>query len=282
MNQVPNTTSIGQAPQRGGIQTIAASLVKNAGSFVQMLESSLHKSTDSHAQAKPPELDLSSRWKANDEALTHMDDRHNNDVTEEKYSSKQEVSQNQENTRSSYSQESRSSNNVENRNEQVPVVDNSEPQPIALFTSMDMSSMLNGLNGSNINSLKTGSGTIDNTPQIIQKQVFSKLTGSNLLMTGKGTLKLSLTPPHLGKVEALFEKNGQKLSITLKVESSAAAQALKDGSPELANIISNKCQEWDEVTVNIEIEEDEDLQEDNQSQHRDENHDDNDNNEGAE
>lgn len=284
MNQVGNTqvNATTQGSNFTNLQGIALSLMKNASSFMQLLESSLQKSIDPESPIISRDYDFSTRWKTNDDSLTRMEHRQNKEVTDEK------TSLEPNNLRESSESVSRQNdqNNTEGgtRSNSIPVTANDvELQPIPLATSLNLINTLNGLTVNKIQIAKAGSNTVDRAAASVKKQVFSKVSGSNLLLSGKGSLKLSLTPPQLGRVEALFQKNGTKLSITLKVESAAAAQALREGSAELSDIILNKSQEWEDVEITIEIEEEEDLQENDQSDSQDnQTEQDNDDSEGVE
>ncbi|MCP4145486.1 MAG: flagellar hook-length control protein FliK [bacterium] len=270
MNQVGNT-QINTAAQgsNNNFQGIALSLMKNASSFMQLLESSLAKSIEPESSSMSREYDFSTRGKSNDDSFTCMEHRQEKEITEEKYSPESAKSrESSENTNRQSHQ-----NNPENtgaRESNTPVTNSSvELQPIPLANSLNLINTLNGLTGNKIQIAKAGNNSVDITASSVKKQVFSKVLGSNLLLSGKGSFKLSLTPPQLGRVEALFQKDGTKLSITLKVESVAAGQALKEGSAELGDIILNKSQEWEDVEINIEVEEEETFQENDQSDFQD-------------
>lgn len=279
MNQV-GTTQINtatQASNNNNFQGIALSLMKNASSFMQLLESSLAKNVDSEAPDISRDYDFSTRGKSNDDSLTRMEHRQNEEVTEEKTSPEsRRTSESSENTSRRNNHSNSESTGTGGANTSVTNSD-VELQPISQANSLSLINALNGLTGNKIQLAKAGNNSVDTSASSVKKQVFSKVLGSNLLLSGKGSFKLSLTPPQLGRVEALFQKDGTKLSITLKVESAAAAQALKDGSAELGNIILDKSQEWEDVEINIEIDGEEDSQEndqsdfqDNQSEHNDE------------
>jgi len=271
MNQVGNSqiNNAAQGSNTTNFHGIALSLMKNASSFMQLLESSLQKNIDPKTPIMSRDYDFSSRWNSNEDSSSCIDNRQENINTEDK--SLSEPVKSRESTENASRQNNQNNTeSTENRsNNSVVTANDVELQPMPLATSLNLINTLTGLTANNIQAVKTGNNTVDISANAVKKQVFSKVLGSNLLLSGKGTFKLSLTPPQLGRVEALFQKDGTKLSITLKVESAAAAQALKDGSAELGDIILSKSQEWEDVEINIEIDEEEELQENDQSDFQD-------------
>jgi len=270
MNQIGNTqiNATTQGSNLTNFQGVAMSLMKNASSFMQLLESSLQKSVDAKSPVKSTDFDFSTRWKTSDDSLTCMEHRQNEEVTEDKTSV--EPKNSPEPSENASRQNNQNNSDGGTRNNHMPVTANDvDLQPIPLATSLNLINTLAGLNAGKFQVAKVGSNSVDTSAASVKKQVFSKVFGSNLLLSGKGSFKLSLTPPQLGRVEALFQKDGTKLSITLKVESAAAAQALKEGSAELGDIILNKSQEWEDVEINIEIDEEEEFQENAQSDYQD-------------
>ena len=270
MNQIGNTqiNATTQGSNFTNFQGIALSLMKNAGSFMHLLESSLQKSVDTKSPVISTDYDYSTRWKTNDDSLTCMEHRQNEEETEEKTSVKPKNSPEPSENTSRQNNQNNSDGGTRSNNMPVTASD-VDLQPIPLVTSLNLINTLAGMNSGKLQIAKVGNNSIDTSAASVKKQVFSKVIGSNLLLSGKGSFKLSLTPPQLGRVEALFQKDGTKLSITLKVESAAAAQALKEGSAELGDIILNKSQEWEDVEINIEIDEEEEFQENDQSDFKD-------------
>ena len=270
MNQIGNTqiNATTQGSNQTNFQGLALSFMKNANSFMQLLESSLQKSVDTKSPVISTDYDFSTRWKTNDDSLTCMEHRQNEEVTEEKTSV--EPKNSPEPSENTSRQNNQNNSDGGTRNNHMPVSANDvDLQPIPLVTSLNLINTLAGMNSGKLQIAKVGNNSIDTSAASVKKQVFSKVIGSNLLLSGKGSFKLSLTPPQLGRVEALFQKDGTKLSITLRVESAAAAQALKEGSAELGDIILNKSQEWEDVEINIEIDEEEEFQENDQSDFKD-------------
>lgn len=66
-----------------------------------------------------------------------------------------------------------------------------------------------------------------------------------------GTMKLSLTPPHLGRVEITFVREGDSLHMTFRVESAEAMNALRNASSDLSQLVISKGGEWREVTIRV-------------------------------
>jgi len=98
-------------------------------------------------------------------------------------------------------------------------------------------------------------GSEASVPESVRRQVVARLAGELAGPGGKGALRLQLTPPQLGKVDVSFERHGQELHLTFRVESAEAAKALRDGAHELTAALLDKPAGWDRVKVDVEREE---------------------------
>jgi flagellar hook-length control protein FliK len=87
----------------------------------------------------------------------------------------------------------------------------------------------------------------------ISKQVSRHIAANMKTGVASGTMKLSLTPPHLGRVDITFEKQGDSLVVSFKVESTEAMDALRNSSSELSQIMLNKGGEWRDVTIRVDV-----------------------------
>jgi len=83
----------------------------------------------------------------------------------------------------------------------------------------------------------------------IRSQVLSRLDKSAAPLTGRGQLRLELNPRELGRVEVIFDRDGQNLQVTLHAETSAAAKALREGVGELGEAIIARGGNWRGVEV---------------------------------
>lgn len=83
----------------------------------------------------------------------------------------------------------------------------------------------------------------------IRAQVVAQLTGKLGALGGKGTLKIELTPPELGRVEIRFTREGDRLHLLFRVESAAAARALQDGSGHLQELLLGRNGHWSQIEV---------------------------------
>jgi len=100
----------------------------------------------------------------------------------------------------------------------------------------------------------------ETTPQMeqqIRAQVVGQLAGRLGGLGGKGSLRLTLTPPELGRVDIRFTRDGDKLQLHFRVESAAAARALQDGSGHLQELLLNRNGHWQQIDVTVERKEDE-------------------------
>jgi flagellar hook-length control protein FliK len=93
--------------------------------------------------------------------------------------------------------------------------------------------------------------------QQVRAQVVDQLAGQLGGLGGKGSLKLILTPPELGRVEIRFTRDGDKLQLHFRVETAAAARALQDGSGHLQDMLLNRNGHWQQIDVTVERDEDE-------------------------
>lgn len=91
-------------------------------------------------------------------------------------------------------------------------------------------------------------------PAQIRAQVLQAISQAEGLSNGKGVIRLSLDPAHLGKVEVTIERRGGQLEVTFKVESAEAEQALRERAGELGQAILGKSSRWSDVNVTIERE----------------------------
>ncbi|MBA4378039.1 MAG: hypothetical protein C0395_05205 [Gemmatimonas sp.] len=103
--------------------------------------------------------------------------------------------------------------------------------------------------------LRIEDGSEASVPESVRRQVVARLAGELAGPGGKGSLRLQLTPPQLGKVDVSFERHGQELHLTFRVESAEAARALRDGAHELTAALLDKQAGWDRVKVDVEREE---------------------------
>ncbi|MBK7702036.1 MAG: flagellar hook-length control protein FliK [bacterium] len=104
-------------------------------------------------------------------------------------------------------------------------------------------------------------------PASVRRQVVARLAGELPGLGGKGVLRLQLTPPQLGRVEVSFERVGQELQLTFRVETAEAARALREGAHELTAALLDKQAGWDRVKVDVEREEPEE-HDDGRDDHR--------------
>jgi len=94
--------------------------------------------------------------------------------------------------------------------------------------------------------------------QQIRAQVVGQLTGRLGGLGGKGSLKLTLTPPELGRVEIRFTRTGDKLQLHFRVESASAARALQNGAGHLQELLLSRNGHWQQIDVTVERKENED------------------------
>jgi len=91
----------------------------------------------------------------------------------------------------------------------------------------------------------------------VRSQVLGQLTGKLGSLGGKGSLRLMLSPPELGRLEIRFTREGNNLHLTFRVESAAAARALQDGAGQLQETLLGAKSTWQQVEISVEQEEDE-------------------------
>ncbi len=106
--------------------------------------------------------------------------------------------------------------------------------------------------------------------QQVRAQVLSQMAGRLGGLGGKGSLRLSLTPPELGRVEVRFTRDAGRLSLTFRVESAVAARALQDGAGQLQELLLGQNSSWQQVEIAVERE-GEDAEKRNQSEQRERN-----------
>jgi flagellar hook-length control protein FliK len=95
------------------------------------------------------------------------------------------------------------------------------------------------------------------SPQIAQQvsaQVVGRLAGRLGGFGGKGALRMTLTPPELGRVEIRFTREGARLQLFFRVESAVAARALQDGSGHLQELLMGSNPNWQQIEISIERE----------------------------
>jgi flagellar hook-length control protein FliK len=92
------------------------------------------------------------------------------------------------------------------------------------------------------------------------------------VLDGRGTLRLTLNPEHLGRVEITFVRDGRDLNLTFRAEAAGSAEALRSGAGELQTLLLGKGGEWDRVAVRVESDEKPDDSDDaaDSRQHREE------------
>ena len=95
----------------------------------------------------------------------------------------------------------------------------------------------------------------------VRRQVSAQLADNAAAIADKGTLRLHLSPPELGKVEVTFVREGRELRVEFHAESETAARALKDGRSELNTALMHKGGDWDRVKISVTHEEDADHEE---------------------
>ena len=78
----------------------------------------------------------------------------------------------------------------------------------------------------------------------IRSQVSSRIDRNAASLIGRGRLSLELNPRELGRVEVIFDRNGQNLQVTLHAETAAAAKALREGAGELGEAIIARGGNW--------------------------------------
>ena len=93
--------------------------------------------------------------------------------------------------------------------------------------------------------------------QQVRTQIATQLAGKLGGLGGKGSLRLTLTPPELGRVEIRFTRNGTRLQLTFHVESAVAARALQDGAGHLQEMLLGGNSSWQQIDVTVEQDEDE-------------------------
>lgn len=103
--------------------------------------------------------------------------------------------------------------------------------------------------------------------QQVRAQVLTQLTGQLGGPGGKGSLRLSLSPPELGRVEIRFTRDAGRLQLTFRVESAVAARALQDGSGQLQELLLGHKSNWQHVEIAVERE-GEDTEKKNPSEQR--------------
>jgi len=68
---------------------------------------------------------------------------------------------------------------------------------------------------------------------------------------GAEPLKLSLTPPHLGRLEIQFSQQGETLVVRFQVEGVEAQEALRQAAADLTQMLTGREGGWREVQVEI-------------------------------
>ncbi|MBU0742407.1 flagellar hook-length control protein FliK [bacterium] len=91
----------------------------------------------------------------------------------------------------------------------------------------------------------------------VRAQVVTQLAGKLGGLGGKGSLRLTLSPPELGRVEIRFTRVGARLQLTFQVESAAAARALQDGTGHLQELLLGSKSPWQQIEVVVVREDDE-------------------------
>ena len=85
----------------------------------------------------------------------------------------------------------------------------------------------------------------------IRSQIASRLAAGLGGLGGKGTLKIELTPPELGRVQISFAREGDRLHLLFRVESAEAARALQDASGHLQELLGGRHGQWSQIDVAV-------------------------------
>jgi flagellar hook-length control protein FliK len=117
-----------------------------------------------------------------------------------------------------------------------------------------------------------GSADLTNPGRQVTRQVGAHLLRQLGVLDGRGTLRLTLNPEHLGRVEITFVRDGRDLNLTFRAEAAGSAEALRSGAGELQTLLLDKGGEWDRVAVRVESDEKPDDSDDaaDSRQHREE------------
>jgi flagellar hook-length control protein FliK len=85
----------------------------------------------------------------------------------------------------------------------------------------------------------------------VQRQVAVQLLRQEAALTESGRVTLRLDPPELGRVEVTLERRGEQLTVTFAAETATAERALRDGTHELAQILTVRGGRWQDVQVRV-------------------------------
>ncbi len=83
----------------------------------------------------------------------------------------------------------------------------------------------------------------------VRSQVAAGVAGSRAFAEGKGDLRLQLNPQDLGRLDVVFQREGDHLLVTITAETDAAAKALREGAGELGDILAARGGNWRSAQV---------------------------------